>query len=99
MLQNVDLAGISTLRVGNSTSSMVTSGGDLGLRPGAVDGPLVGSHLVENTGLGLPEKQVYFDFDVSAIGGRQDLNLIVEKPVEKDGRHAVFFLGSLEFQP
>ena len=99
MLEDVDLVGISTIRVGLSTTRMVTSGGVISLRTGAQDGPLVGSHMVENAGLGLPEQQAYFDFDVANQDGRQDLYLIVDAPTEKDTKTAPFFLGSLEFLP
>jgi cytochrome c len=99
MLKNIDLSGISTVRVGLATTSLFTTGGELALRRDGPDGPVIGRHLVENANLGMPENQDYYDFDVSELEARHTLYLISESEITEDRARPEFILGTLEFLP
>lgn len=98
-LDRIDLGHLSTVRVGVATTSLFTTGGILGLRLDSPDGKSLGQHKIENTSLGIPDTQDYFEFDVSEIDGTHTLYFISEQEVADERPRPDFILGTLEFLP
>jgi cytochrome c len=98
-LDQIDLGDLSTVRVGVATTSMFTIGGSLGLRLDSPDGQLLGQHTIENTSLGIPDEQDYFEFDVSGIDGVHTLYFTSEHEVAEDRPRPDFIFGTVEFLP
>ncbi|MEH6581138.1 MAG: ThuA domain-containing protein [Halioglobus sp.] len=94
-LDKVDLSGIEKLRIGVTTSKMITSGGELTVRLDGMDTAPVASIEVENKNIGMPSTVDYYDIPLEGIEGTHDLYLASERL--KDSRGPDFIFITVEF--
>lgn len=95
MLRDVDLTGISQIKVGAIAITPILKGGQLALRLGSADAEPLATYEVEASLVPDPDEAIYA-FDVSGVEGRHDV-FVTSGVSEGEGDAPAFVVINLEF--